>query len=121
MDPQCLKQIISKQNDNLFFLSPPSLCDEPSCPWIIVLTTAVDALFVYHLLVEKGFSAISLGYILINEGIHFWTLQPLSPISILLPTRTVQSVIPIHVKDYSFNTTNYHSYVQEQARLLLSP
>ena len=121
VDPQRLKQIISKQNDNLFFLSPLSLCDEPSCPWIIALTTAVDALFVYRLLVEKGFSAISLAYILIDEGIRFRTLQPLSPISIPSPIGTVRTVIPIRVKDYSFNTSDYHSYVRERARLLSSP
>ncbi|KAF8806937.1 hypothetical protein BYT27DRAFT_7256943 [Phlegmacium glaucopus] len=80
VDSHYSSQIISKQNDDLFFLCPPSLTDEPHCPWTIA--TAADALFVYGLLIEKDFSAILLGYVLIDEGIRFCTLQPLSSASI---------------------------------------
>ncbi|KAF8815862.1 hypothetical protein BYT27DRAFT_7078749 [Phlegmacium glaucopus] len=120
MDSRYSSQIISKQNDDLF-LCPPSLTDEPHCPWTIALTTAADALFVYRLLIEKDFSAISLGYVLIDEGICFRTLQPLSSASVPSSIKAVHTVIPIHVQDYTFNVSNYHSYVQERARLLSSP
>jgi hypothetical protein len=112
--------IISKHNNNLFFLSPHSL-HEPHCPWTIALTTAADALFVYRLLMGKKFSAISLGYVLVDEGIRFLTLQPLLPVSIPSSIRTVRTVIPIRVRDYTFNVSDYHAYVQERARLLSSP
>lgn len=121
VDPRFLSQIIWKQNDNLFFLRPPSFCDEPHCPWTLALTTAADALFVYRLLIEKDFSAISLSYILIDEGIRFFTLQPLLPLFIPSSIKTSRTIIPIHVKDYDFNVSDYHSYVQERARLLSSP
>jgi hypothetical protein len=121
IDRQCLVQIITKQNDNLFFLGPSSLRDEPHSSWTIALTTARDALFVYRLLMEKDFSAISLAYILIDEGIRFLTLQPMLPVSIPSSIRTVRTIIPIRVKDYSFNESDYHSYVRERARLLSSP
>ncbi|KAF8817375.1 hypothetical protein BYT27DRAFT_7198902 [Phlegmacium glaucopus] len=98
-----------------------SLIDEPHCPWTIALTTAADALFVYRLLIEKDFSAILLGYVLIDEGIRFRTLQPLSSTSIPSSIKTVRTVIPICVQDYTFNVSDYHSYVQERARLLSSP
>ena len=100
---------------------PPSLLDEPHCPWIIALTTAANALFVYHLLLEKDFSAILLGHILVDEGICFCTLQSLPNLSIPPSIKNVCAVIPIHIKDYSFKVSNYHSYVQEQVRLLSSP
>jgi hypothetical protein len=121
IDRECLNVIITKQNDNLFFLGPPSLGDEPRCSWTIALTNAANALFVYRLIVEKDFSAISLAYVLIDEGIRFLTLLPLQPLSIPSSIRTVRSVIPIRVKDYSFNESDYHSYVRERARLLSSP
>jgi hypothetical protein len=121
VDPECSRQIFSKQNDNLFFLNRPSLRNEPSCPWIIALTTAADALFVYRLLIERDFSALSLAYILIDEGIRFLTLQNLSPLSVPSSIRTARTVIPICFKDYSFSMSDYHSYVQERARLLSSP
>ena len=79
IDRQCLHQIITKQSNNLFFLAPPALRDEPHCPWTLALTTAADALFVYRLLIEKDFSAISLAYILIDKGIRYLTLQPCHP------------------------------------------
>ena len=47
IDQQCLNQIITKQSDNLFFLAPSALCDEPHCPWTVALTTAINALFIY--------------------------------------------------------------------------
>ena len=113
IDRQCLHQIITKQSDNLFFLAPPALRDEPHCPWTLALTTAADALFVYRLLIEKDFSAISLAYILIDEGIRFLTLQPLPPLSIPLSIGAVRTIIPIRVQDYRFTLSDYHSYVQE--------
>ena len=116
-----LTQIILKKNDNLFFLSPPALREEPSCPWTIALTRAADALFVYRLLMEKDFSPLSLAYVLVNEGIRFCTLQPLLHLSVLSSIRTVRAVIPICVKDYQFNVSDYHCYIQERARLLSSP
>ena len=121
IDRQCLVQIITKQKENLFFLGPSSLRDEPHCSWTITLTTAADALFVYRLLMEKDFSAISLAYVLVDEGIRFFTLQPLLPLSVPSSIKTVRSVIPIRVKDYNFNDSDYHSYVRERARLLSSP
>ena len=121
VDRQCLNQIITKKNDNLFFLGSPSLRDEPHCSWTIALTTAADALFVYRLLIEKDFSAMSLAYVLVDEGIRFLTLQPLLPLSVPSSIGTVRTVIPIRVKDYGFNESDYHSYVQERARLLSSP
>ena len=113
MDTLCLTQIILKKCDGLFFLAPPSLLDEPQCPWIIALTTAADALFVYRLLLEKDLSAILLGHILVDEGIRFCTLQPLPNLSIPPSIKNVHAVIPIHIKDYSFKVSDYHSYVQE--------
>jgi hypothetical protein len=121
MDASCLTQIISKKHDGLFFLGPTSLLDEPHCFWIIASTTAADALFVDRLLLEKDFSAISLGHILVDEGIHFRTLQPLPNCSIPPSIGTVRAVIPIRIKDCSFRVSDYRSYVQEQARLLSSP
>ncbi|KAF8805350.1 hypothetical protein BYT27DRAFT_7193104, partial [Phlegmacium glaucopus] len=117
-----IKNDISKNPPSADFAAPIlTLCDEPHCPWTIALTTAADALFVYCLLIEKDFSAISLGYVLIDEGIRFHTLQPLPPISVPSSIKTVCTVIPIRVQDYRFNVSNYHSYIQEQARLLSSP
>lgn len=86
--------IITKQYDNLF-LGPSSLRDEPHCPWIIALTTDSDALFVYSLLVERDFSAISLAFLPVDEGIRC----PVG-LSIPLSVRTVHTVIPIRVQDY---------------------
>ena len=113
MDTSCLTQIILKKRDSLFFLALPSLLDEPQCPWIIALTTAANALFVYRLLLEKDFSAILLGHILVDEGIRFHTLQPLPNLSIPPSIKNVRAVIPIRIKDYSFKVSDYHSYVQE--------
>src|SRR5271156_3065774 len=116
-----LPLIIPKKSDSLFFVSPPALREEPSCPWIIALTTAADALFVYRLLLERDFSSISLGYLLVDEGMRFRTLLCLPRLSIPSSIKTVHAVIPIRVKDYKFNTSDYHSYVQERTRLLSSP
>jgi hypothetical protein len=116
-----LSTIIPKKSDSFFFVSPPALQEEPSCPWIIALTTAADALFVYRLLLEKDFSAISLGYLLVDEGMRFRTLLCLPRLSIPSSIKTVHAVIPIRVKDYEFNASDYHSYVQERTRLLSSP
>ena len=121
VDTSCLTQIILKKCDGLFFLAPPSLLDESQCPWIIALTTAADALFVYCLLLEKDFSAILLRHILVDEGIRFRTLEPLPNLSIPPSIKNVHAVIPIRIKDYSFKVSDYHSYVQERARLLSSP
>ena len=115
-----LSFIILKKSNNLFFVSPPALWDQPSCPWTIALTTAADALFVYCLLVEKDFFPVSLGYLLVDEGICFRTLLCLPHLSIPSSIKTICGVIPIHVKDYKFNTSDYHSYVQEWTRLLSS-
>ena len=120
VDILCLTQIISKKHDDLFFLGPPSLLEEPHCPWTIDLTTAADALFVYHLLLEKDFSTISLGYILVNEeGICFHTLQPLPSLPVPLSIRTVH--VSICIGDCQFKLSDYHTYVQEWVRLLSSP
>jgi hypothetical protein len=107
-----LNQLISKQSDSLFFLHSSTL-HEPNGPWIIALTTAADALFVYRLLVRKDFPVISLGKLLINEGIRFHTLQPLPHLSVKSNISTVHSLIPIRVKNYEFNLHDYHAYVQE--------
>jgi hypothetical protein len=105
-------QLISKQRDSLFSLHSSALC-EPNGPWIITLTTAANALFIYCLLVCKDFSVMSLGELLINEGIHFHTLQPLPHLSFKSNISTVRSLIPICVKDYEFNLHDYHTYIQE--------
>jgi hypothetical protein len=113
-------QIITKKMDDLFFLDPSNLRDEPHYSWTIALTTAADALFVYRLLMEKDFSAESLAYVLIDEGIRFLTLKPLLP-TIQTSLGTARALIPIRVKDYIFNESDYHSYVRERARFLSSP
>jgi hypothetical protein len=115
-----LNQLISKQSNSLFFLHSSAL-REPNGPWIIALTTAADALFVYRLLVRKDFSVVSLGELLINEGICFHTLQPLPHLSVKSNISTVRSLIPIRVNDYKFNLHDYHAYIQERARILSSP
>ena len=102
-----------KKHDDIFFWGPPSLLEEPHCPWMIALTTAADALFVYCLLLEKDFSAILLGYILVDEGICFHSLQPLPSLPVPLSIRTVYAVAPICVRDYQFKLSDYHTYVQE--------
>jgi hypothetical protein len=98
----------------------PSSLDEPRCPWTIALTTAADALFAYRLLIEKDLSTVSLGYILVDEGIRFRTLLPLPHLSVRSSIRT-RAVIPIRVRDYCFKVSDYHSYVRERARILSSP
>jgi hypothetical protein len=108
----CSNQLIFKQSNSLFFLHSSTLY-EPNGPWIIALTTTADALFVYRLLVHKDFSVVSLGKLLINEGIRFHTLQPLPHLSVKSNISTVHSLILIHVKDYEFNLHNYHAYIQE--------
>ena len=120
VDKQRLSQIIKKRRDDLFFLNSSHLRDEPRFSWTIALTTATDALFVYRLLIEKNFSALSLIFLLIDEGIRFLTLQPLLP-TIKTTIRTVPAMIPIRVKDYVFSDSDYYSYVQERARILSSP
>ena len=120
VDKQRLSQIIRKKRDDLFFLISSHLRDEPRFSWTIALTTATDALFVYHLLIEKDFSALSLIFLLIDEGIRFLTLQPLLP-TIKTTFRTVPAMIPIRIKDYAFDDSDYYSYVQERARILSSP
>ena len=100
VDILCLTQIISKKHDDLFFLGPPSLLEKPHCPWTVVLTTAANALFVYHLLLEKDSPAISLGHLLVDEGISFCTLQPLPNLPVPFSTRTVHAVVPICIRDY---------------------
>jgi hypothetical protein len=116
----CSNQLIFKQSNSLFFLHSSTLY-EPNGPWIIALTTTADALFVYRLLVHKDFSVVSLGKLLINEGIRFHTLQPLPHLSVKSNISTVHSLILIHVKDYEFNLHNYHAYIQEWARIFSSP
>ena len=123
IDKQHLSQIITKK-DHLFFVNPSYLRDEPHFQWKIALTTAADALFVYRLLTEKDFSAISLIFLLIDEGIRFYTLLRL--MATIMPTnktaiRAARVLIPIRVKEYVFNESDYHSYVREQARILSSP
>ena len=100
-----------KRTWQFLLFGPPSLLDELHCPWTIALTTAADALFVYHLLLEKDFSAILLGHILVD---CWWRhslphLQHLSNLSVPSSIRTVHAVTPIHVKDYRFKVSNYHS------------
>ena len=99
----------------------PSTLYDPNSPWIIALTTAANTLFVYHLLVHKDFSVMSLGEPLIDEGIRFHTLQLLPHLSVKSNISTVCSLIPICVKDYKFNLHDYHAYIPEQARILFSP
>ena len=64
---------------------------------------------------------MSLGELLVDEGICFHTLQPLPHLSVKSNISTVRSSILIHVKDYKFNISDYHAYVQERARILSSP
>lgn len=104
-----------------FFFVHLSSPDEPHCPWTIALTTAADALFVYRLLTEKHLSTVSLGYILVDEGIRFRTLLPLPHSSVTSSIRPFRAVIPIRVRDYCFEVSDYHSYVRERARILSSP
>ena len=104
-----------------FFLGSPSLLEKPHCPWTVVLTTAANVLFVYCLLLEMDVSVIFLGHILVDEGIRFCTLQPVPNLPILSSTRTVHAVVPIRIRDYQFKLADYHSYVQEWARILSSP
>jgi len=114
-------QVISKKDDNLFFVHTSAL-ETPNGPWIIALTTAADALFVYRLLVQKDFSVVSLAELLVNEGIRFHTLQPLPPRpSVKSNIGAVRSSISIRVRDYKFGLEDYHAYVQERARILSSP
>ena len=120
IDKQRLSQVISKKRDDLFFLNSSYLGDEPRFSWTVALTTAADALFVYRLIIEKDFSALSLIFLLIDEGIRFLTLLPLLP-TIKTTIRTTRALIPIRVKDYVFNESDYYSYVQERARILSSP
>ena len=77
VDKQRLSQMIRKKRDNLYFLAPSYLRGEPYFSWTIALTTVADALFVYRLVTERDFSALSLVFLLIDEGIRFFTLQPL--------------------------------------------
>jgi hypothetical protein len=112
--------MIRKKKDDLFFLTSSYLRDEPHFSGTIALTTAADALFVYRLLTEKEFSGLSLIFLLIDEGIRFLTLKPLLP-TIQTTVRTTRALIPIRVKDYAFNDSDYHSYVLERARILSSP
>jgi len=120
VDKQRLSQIIRKKEDDLFFLNPSSLRDKLRFSWTIALTTAADALFVYRLLIERDFSALSLIFLLIDEGIRFHTLTPLLS-TIQTTIRTVPTLVPIRVKDYVFNESDYYSYFQERARILSSP
>jgi hypothetical protein len=117
----CSNQLIPKQTDRLFFVCTSAL-DKPNGSWKIALTTAADALFVYRLLVQKDFSVMSLGELLVDEGIRFHTLQPLSPrLSVKSNISTVRALVPIHVQDYKFSLYDYHAYVQERARIFSSP
>ena len=75
--------IIMKEDD-LFFVNSPYLHDEPHFHWKIALTTTANALFICHLLIKKDFSAISLIFLLIDEGIQFHTLLRL--MDIIIPT-----------------------------------
>jgi hypothetical protein len=121
VDDARLSQVISKKDTNLFFVHTSAL-QKPNGPWIIALTTAANALFVYRLLMQKDFSVVSLAELLVNEGIRFHTSQPLPPCpSIKSNIGTVRSSIPIRVRDYKFGLEDYHAYVQERARILSSP
>jgi hypothetical protein len=91
-----------------------SALDKPNGPWRIALTTAADALFVYRLLVQRDFSVVSLGELLVDEGICFHTLQPLPPRpAVTSNISTVRALVPIRVQDYKFTLHDYHAYVQE--------
>jgi hypothetical protein len=118
VDNQRLSQTFRKKRDDLFFLNSSYLRGEPRFSWTIALTTAADALFVYRLLNEKDFSALSLMFLLIDEGIRFRTLQALMPT--IQTSITVKAPIPIRVKNYVFNESDFHSYVLERKRILSS-
>ena len=83
IDKWHLSQIITKEDD-LFFVNLSYLHGEPHFCWKIALTTAANPLFVYHLLIKKDFSAISLIFLLIDKGICFHTLLCL--MDLIIPT-----------------------------------
>jgi hypothetical protein len=74
-----------------------------------------NALFLCHL--DPQLTDCDLAHKLLNHGIRFHTLLPLSRIH---PPPPTPICVPIQLSGYEFTPNNYHSYVQQQQCALLA-
>ena len=85
-----------------------------NAPWDLTVTNSIDALFLCRL--ERSMSEMELCHALIQQGIQFRTLLPISATSSPIPPM----ILSVRGAGYVFTATDYDAYVQERAALLRS-
>ena len=117
-NPKCIQGTdrihrLRKRGTNLISLVLPA----PNVPWDLTVTNAIDALFLCRL--ETSMTELELCYVLIQRGVQFRTLLPISSRQ-ARPSPIPPVILPIRGAGYMFSATDYDAYVQERDALLRS-
>ena len=118
-NPKCIRGVdrirfLRKRGSNLISLVLPA----PNVSWDLTVTNSIDALFLCRL--EASMTELELCYVLIQRGVQFRTLLPISSRQ-ARPSPIPPVILPIRDAGYVFGATDYDAYLQERAALLRHP
>jgi hypothetical protein len=114
-------QFLYGKNTFLYALRPGCLKNGIDCPYSIILTNPRDTVLVYRLLGVSDFTAISLCEFLLENGIAFRTLQYLPHIASSRTLNNDETLLPMRLSDYQFESDDYEAYIRHRAQFLTSP
>jgi hypothetical protein len=123
LNPETIAKCLRKLNEGLFLVDGSFLVDGNLTDWRIAVTTSANALYTLRYILQSSEypSSAALARHLAEEGIPFYTLLRLDPLSSLIPLNAIKTRIPRRGANYRFSLVDFGSYVAERKQLLTTP
>ncbi|KAF9444968.1 hypothetical protein P691DRAFT_676616, partial [Macrolepiota fuliginosa MF-IS2] len=107
-------RIVKNKSQTLYMFEPVR---QTTIPWKIAVLSALAALYICHL--PEDMSEEELAWELVQNGIHFHTLQHCDTLNPTLMERLAVTMVPMRLSGHTFNKRDYEFY-EKQCQSLFS-